>query len=326
MRINQGFLGWGVFLILVGAIPLAVNAGVIPAERVDDWWSYWPLILVGIGIGIVLSRTAFNWLGGLVVAATFGLMVGSLAATGIGGIPFTGCGSDGEAGTAFPSRSGQFAGQASVQMDLNCGDLSVTAAPGAGWTLAGSDDTGEGPLIESGDTSLRIESRERAGLGFAAAQDIWRLTLPTSVPLDIDLGLNAGSGDADMTGAALGGVRVDMNAGDIRLDLGGATAITGLDVGVNAGAIGITLPAMSVTGAIEANAGAVEICVPAAVGLRLRTTENLTASYDYDGNGLVQQGDTWTSPGYDTAAVRIDLATHGNAASFSLNPEGGCDG
>jgi len=81
MRINQGFLGWGVFLILVGAIPLAVNAGVIPAERVDDWWSYWPLILVGIGIGIVLSRTAFNWLGGLVVAATFGLMVGSLAAT-----------------------------------------------------------------------------------------------------------------------------------------------------------------------------------------------------------------------------------------------------
>ena len=309
MRINQGFLGWGVFLILVGAIPLAVNAGVIPAERVDDWWSYWPLILVGIGIGIVLSRTAFNWLGGLVVAATFGLMVGSLAATGIGGIPFTGCGSDGEAGTAFPSRSGQFAGQL----------RSI-------WTLAGSDDTGEGPLIESGDTSLRIESRERAGLGFAAAQDIWRLTLPTSVPLDIDLGLNAGSGDADMTGAALGGVRVDMNAGDIRLDLGGATAITGLDVGVNAGAIGITLPAMSVTGAIEANAGAVEICVPAAVGLRLRTTENLTASYDYDGYGLVRQGDTWTSPGYDTAAVRIDLATHGNAASFSLNPEGGCDG
>src|SRR3972149_1043416 len=104
MRINQGFLGWGVFLILVGAIPLAVNAGYLAADQVGDWWRNWPLILVGIGIGIILSRTVVSWLGGLGVAATFGLMVGSLVASGIsggGGFPMIGCGGDGGAGTPF---------------------------------------------------------------------------------------------------------------------------------------------------------------------------------------------------------------------------------
>jgi len=329
MRINQGFLGWGVFLILVGAIPLAVNAGYLAADQVGDWWRYWPLILVGIGIGIILSRTVLNWLGGLVVAATFGLMVGSLVASGItggGGFPMIGCGGDGGAGTPFAAQSGQLTGQASVHLDLNCGDMKVNAAEGSGWNLEGYTATGEPPEVQSGPASLAVESRERTGIGFLGARDSWRLTLPNAVPLDIDLGLDAGSGDLDMTGAALGRVQVDMNAGDIRLSLGGATALTGLDIGLNAGSIGVSLPARSVTGAIEANAGSVQICVPSGVGLRLRTTDNLTVSYDYEGYGLVKEGDTWTSPGYESAAVRIDLATHGAAASFSLNPEGGCDG
>ncbi len=329
MRINSGYLGWGIFLILVGAIPLAVNAGYIAADQIDDWWSYWPLILVGIGLGIILSRTTFHWLGGLVVAATFGLMVGSLAAAGIGGVggfPLAGCGGGDSAGTPFPSRNGQFSGQASVHVDLNCGDLTMAAASGAGWTLNGSDGTGQGPDVQSSDTSLRIESRQGVGFPLGSAKNAWNMVLPTAVPIDIDLGLNAGSGDVDMSGAALGRVQVDLNAGDIRLALGEATAITGLDVGVNAGSIGVTLPALSLTGALEANAGSVKICTPDGVGLRLRTTDSLTASYAYDGSGLVKDGETWTSPGYDAAAVKIDLATHGNAASFTLNPKDGCDG
>jgi hypothetical protein len=325
MRINQGYLGWGVFLILVGAIPLAVNAGLVPAETVDAWWSLWPLILIGIGLGIILGRTSLSWLGGLVIAATFGLMVGSLAATGIGGIPFTGCGSGGN-GTPFASREGAFAERADVQIDFNCGDLTVTSLAGTGWRLEGSDDTGVGPDVTSDATSLHIAPRDRTfGFGIATG-DSWVVHLPTEVRLDLDLGLNAGSGDIELAATTLDRVDVEMNAGDIRLDLGAAATLAGLDVGINAGAIGITLPATSVTGAIEANAGSVEICVPEGVGLRLRTSENLTASYDYGDAGLIQVGNTWTTPGYETATAQIDLATSGNAASFSLNPEDGCDG
>ena len=82
---------------------------------------------------------------------------------------------------------------------------------------------------------------------------------------------------------------------------------------------------VSVTGSIEANAGAVRLCAPPGAGLRLRTGDNIIASYDYASHGLVQNGTTWTTPGYDSASVQIDLRTAANAGSFMLDPEGGCD-
>ena len=69
----------------------------------------------------------------------------------------------------------------------------------------------------------------------------------------------------------------------------------------------------------------VKLCAPAGVALRLETGSSLISSYDYDGHGLVQDGTTWTTPGFDTASVRIDLRTEANAGSFVLDPEGGCD-
>ena len=86
MHVNRSLLGWGVFFILVGAIPLAVQAGLLTTAQISDWWRFWPLILVGIGLGLLLRRTALEALGGLVVAATFGIMVGAAASGGLSGI------------------------------------------------------------------------------------------------------------------------------------------------------------------------------------------------------------------------------------------------
>ena len=52
----------------------------------------------------------------------------------------------------------------------------------------------------------------------------------------------------------------------------------------------------------------------------------IITSYDYDEQGLVQNGKVWYSPDFDTAAQRIDLITEGNAGSFTLNPREGCRG
>ena len=49
------------------------------------------------------------------------------------------------------------------------------------------------------------------------------------------------------------------------------------------------------------------------------------ASYDYADHGLAQDGSTWTSPGFDSAAQKIELTTEANAGSFALDPEEGCD-
>ena len=102
MHIRRGYLGWGVFLILAGSVPLLVRAGYLTTDQVGRLWSLWPLILVGIGIGLILSRTRFDFVGGLVVAATFGLMVGGLLSAGVSTISGGTCGS-GQGTTPFPA-------------------------------------------------------------------------------------------------------------------------------------------------------------------------------------------------------------------------------
>jgi hypothetical protein len=134
MRVDQRFLGWGVFFILLGAIPLAVSQELIPASFVDSWWRFWPLVLIGAGVGLVLSRTAFHFVGGLLVAATCGLMLGSLLAGGVAGqFPLgVSCSSD-RSGPAFADQTGNLTTNGSVSIDELQGPT-VTPAGGTGWT------------------------------------------------------------------------------------------------------------------------------------------------------------------------------------------------
>jgi hypothetical protein len=328
MRINRGFLGWGVFLVLVGAVPLAVRAGYVSEDQVPNVVNLWPLILVGIGIGILLARTQFGFLGGLVIAVTLGLMVGSALATGVGWVRVGGCGPDGET-VAFPTRDGSLTATAgAVDLRLNCGNATITTTPGTSWRLEGEDRDGVGPNVNADNDSLSIRSRDDRNDWFDAANDRenWRLALPDGLPLDIDLNLNAGGTTMDLAGAAITRFDVDLNAGSAVVDLGSARELADLRIGLNAGSLELTLPKQSVDGRIEANAGSVALCVPPGVALRIRTAESIVASYDYENQGLVKNGSTWETPGFDGAALRIDLETRANAGSFSLNPEDGCDG
>jgi hypothetical protein len=324
MHVRRGFLGWGVFLILAGAVPLLVRSGYLTTDQIGRLWNLWPLIIVGIGIGLILRRTPFDFVGGLIVAATFGLMVGGLLS--IGSIPFsTGiCGQDG-GNVAFPPRDGSFTGPASVDLQIDCGDVTIGAGSGNGWHVEGEAADGPGPDIRSSDASLSVHSADASGSFLAfGRREIWRVTLPTAAKLDVDLQLNAGSATADLGGATLGNVDLELNAGSATVDLGSVETIGPIKAGLNAGSLGLILPNLSITGSIQANAGAVRLCAPAGVALRLHTGESVFGSYDYADHGLVQDGSTWSTPGFDTAPVRIELDTAANVGSFTLDPEGGC--
>jgi hypothetical protein len=323
VHIRRGLLGWGVFLILAGAVPLAARAGYLDSDQIGRLWSLWPLILIGIGVGLVLRRTRFDFLGGLIVAATFGLMVGGLLSTGVTGFAGGSCGQHG--GTqAFPSRDGTLAPGGSVDVRLNCGNLTVATAAGSGWRVEGTDANGIGPTIESTDSSLTVHSRNQGGPFALGDRDTWRLTLPQTPQLDVDIQLNAGDATVDLAGATVDRFDLQVNAGSSTVDMGSTTAVETIDVVLNAGSLGLTLPAVSMTGSIQANAGSVELCAAPGIALRLHTGESILASYDYEGHGLVQDGSTWSTPGFETAPVRIELETRANAGSFTLDPEDGC--
>lgn len=328
MRINRGLLGWAIFLLIVGAVPLAVRAGYLSEAQIRDAGRLWPLILIGIGVGILLARTRWAFLGSILVAGTFGLIMGGLLSGGVQGFTGSACGRD--AGTtAFAPREGPLTGTSgSVEINLNCGDLSVAAAQGNSWHVEGEDRNGGGPNLNADNAALSVRSRDNNGgpLGVFGAGETWRITLPDAVRLDLNMNLNAGSSRMNLGGAAVGTVELNLNAGSATVDLGSVRELGDLQIGLNAGSLKLTLPSQSVSGSIEANAGSVNLCVPPGVALRLRTAESIVASYDYEGHGLVKNGTTWQTPGFETAAIRIDLNTQANAGSFSLDPEGGCGG
>jgi len=322
VSIDRGFLGWGVFFILLGGIPLAVDQGWLDASLVEDGWQLWPLVIIGIGISLIARRTPFEPLGGLVVGATLGIMLGSVFVAGLRVPPLGGCGIGEGDGTAFPTRDGSFGSAARVRVELNCGELVLGTAGGTGWTVAGRDDDGEGPDIDATPSSLRVASRDATPF-FGDGND-WAITLPADTSLDLDVSLNAGSGRLDLGGSSTSTLRLDVNAGDIEANLEGAAAARSLQVSVNAGSVQVILPDASLRGSVSANAGSVELCRSADTAIRITTSENVAASYDFP--GLVQTGDTFESPGFAGAAVRIELDASANAGSIALDPEDGCNG
>lgn len=326
MRIHRDLAGWGVFFIVAGGVPLAVQTGLIPPTVLDRWWSLWPLILVGIGLGLIFTRTSLEMLGGLFVSGTLGLLASGILTggfAGIGDLPSGVCGPGG-GGTQFESRSGQFTSDATVQIELSCGQLEVRPTDGDSWTVEGVDETGQGPRIETDDATLDIAPPELRFNDFVGERDRWIVHLPTATLLDVHLSVDAGSAVADFGGARLRGVEVALNAGQATVILSDVQEIDGIEVSLNAGSLGVWLPAVSTTGSIEANAGSVRLCAPEGVALRLHTGDSVLSSYDFGDAGLVQVGEVWETPGYDTAVTRIELRTEANAGLFSLNPADGC--
>jgi hypothetical protein len=328
MHVNRGLLGWGVFFIVLGAVPLAVQSGALDPDVIRNAWNLWPLILIGIGLSLVLSRTRFAVLGGLVVAVTFGLMGGALVATGLGSATgLTSCGFAGASGDAFPAQAGSFAGDARVDLEMNCGEVTVTGADGAGWMVNGTADDGRAPDVRSDDRRLVVRAPDQDGSWFGVEGSRWEVTLPRGVPVEVSLSVNAGSGDLGLAGMTVPGFSTSVNAGSARADLSGSRGTERVEASVNAGSLVMLLPMPSGTlhGNLSVNAGSAEVCVPSGVAVRIHGGDQALGSTNFDDRDLGRSGNTWSSPGYDAATARIELNVSVNLGSIALDPEDGCD-
>jgi hypothetical protein len=330
MSIDRRLLNWGIFLVLLGGVPLAVAQGWVDRDLAGRAWELWPFILIGAGIGLILSRTPLRALGGIVVAATSGIILGALVAVGFGAISLGGIGCGG-ADTGAPQiarESGAFGGGSGrVILDATCASVTVGAGTGTGWVVDVRGVEAARPTIAPVGDRLEVRSPSGAVVfPFTTRRSSWGVTLPTEGRLDVELRLNAGDLRVALPGATLGRLTVDGNAiGNSRLDLAD-TALDRLEVSVNAGDLAIRLPkATALAGSIHGNAASIQLCAAAGVGLRLLAEGNITASNNYEARGLVKTGDAWETPGYASAATRVELRTTGSAISYTLNPEDGCE-
>ena len=329
MHVNRGLLGWGVFFITLGCVPLALRAGYLDPAFVARAWELWPLVLVGIGLGLILRRTRAAAIGGLVVAVTFGLMGGALLTGGLpamGGISACGFGPGGGNGSPFPDQAGSLALEAEVDLELNCGELAVTGADGTAWAVTGTADGSRPPEILASGERLLVRSPSRDGFNAGGGGSRWDVTLPRQVSMALGLSVNAGSARMSLEAMRVPRLGISVNAGDATIDASGLVETASLDASVNAGSLAISLPVpvSTLRGSLSVNAGSIDVCVPDDVGLLIHTGQEALGSNNFADRGLDRTGDTWTRAGFAKAAQRIELNADANLGSITLNPEAGC--
>ncbi len=320
MNINRGLLFWGLALITAGAVALAVQQELIDRDTISGAWRLWPLILVAIGLSIVLARTPFSVLGTILAALILGVAGGALFSAGAS---FSvACG--GDMPTDLQTQSGSFSGSsANVTLDFNCGRLDVGMTDGSGWQARTGVTGNREVRLSSSSDGLTIRSPE-GGFSFNEGKQRWEVDLGSETTYDLHINVNAADATYDLSGGTFSEVNVDPNAGSMFFDLAGAT-VDDFNLSMNAGSANFQTDAdTDLAGALTMNAGSIDFCTAPDAAVRIRVDANITFSHNLNDSGLSRSGDTWTSNSFDGADHVIDLTLEGNAASFTLNPQGGC--
>ena len=319
MRVDRGRLNWGMFFLALGGVPLAYHQGLVSSSALGNAWHLWPLILVGIGLGFVLSRTPAFFIGGTVVAVCLGLVFGSVLAVG----PNVGCAYDTN-NPSTVSRSGSFDGTASVELDLQCGSASVTTSNDGRWHVDATNSGGTATQITSSSSGLRVSSPATGGWQFpAGARDDWSVALPSGSQIDLTASLDMGDARFNLSSANLSSARFTLNLGSLHVDLSGARVGT-LNVSSNLGSAYVTLNSSSdVNADLKTNLGSLDVCVPAGLGVQVSASDSLSSS-DFTGAGLVKIGQSWQTIGYDNATHKANLTVETSLGSLKLRSAGGC--
>lgn len=338
MRIDRSLLNWGVFLIALGGIPLAVDQGWLDSDIARDLGQLWPLILVGIGLGLILRWTPFAWFGGALVAATFGIIFGAAVVSlpdenvsnlqGIIPAIATSACASGDAGPATTSETGLANPDVfELELTLSCGELSVARAVDASWRLDADHAPGDTPTVGRSDLDGTLaalalgqpDDDDLAFLGRQARSD-WRVEVPVTAAITLDATMNAVRAHVELGGGPVAGVNGTFNASDAVLNLAAATTPASADIGLtlNASDVRLLLPEGSISARATLNASSLTVCVPTGVPLRVESTSNLSSD-DLGSSGLeAGSPGLWTTPGFSSAVEHVYLSITSTVSSFSL--------
>ena len=318
MHLHRGLLFWGLALVIGGATALAVQQGYLDKDLVASAWRLWPLILVAIGLSIILSRTRLAPLGTIAAAVVVGFAGGALVSVG----PVV-AGCTGNESGATHDQVGRFGSTATVNLSFNCGTLEVRSVPEDHWTVSSGPANKGGASITANTGSLVAASDDNRSW-WETGRQRWVVRLPQATRTTLEIQPNAADSTIDLRGGQFDRISLQPNAGSVLLDLRGAR-VDLLDLSLNAGSISIQLDSeVTASGTLSVNAGSIEVCSGSGTALRLVMAESVAFSHNLDSSDLVRSGDTWSTRGYAAATNQVELRVTGNAASFTLNPEGGC--
>ena len=316
--VSRGAVFWGAALVTAGVVVLAIQQGWISDDLLGQAAQWWPLFLIGAGVAIIFAGTL-----GVIATAAAGILLGLLVGGLIGGgaTSLSACG-PGEPGPLQAYENGSFSDTAAVEVDLNCVSLQVAGGAGNDWSVEVDEDSADRIELSAGDSGLDLQSDD-PGVGSH------RLNVGVIIPADegssLSSSLNAGEATFDLSDGDWGEVDLSGNAVAIHVNLSGADAES-FQASMNAGAMDIELSSGTSLESrqLRANAGSFEVCAPDDIGLAITVGSSVATGHNLDEEGLSQDGDVWRTPGFASASTQIEIMFSGNAAAFTLNPEGDC--
>mgnify|MGYP000875204435 FL=1 len=279
-------IGVGVFLLLVGAVLLLINLGVINWSIFDAILDLWPLFLVVIGINIIAGKRQavkiIAWVLLLAVLITYGYINMERYKRDKG--------QDGN-NEYFVEK---LAETEKGDLKLSLGGLSFNIGSGSNYlleaaatspTMKYSVDYDEGNRIARIDIKQAKESIIVNRVGNQADYS-YRLNLNDDVKWDIDAKIGAVSGTMDLSDIKVDDLEADLGAGKLDIIFGTANKMT--NVKINAGA------------------SKVDLVFPEEAGVRIKVKGALSDTDLEDLNWEVKDG-YYTSPNYDRSQSKINV-------------------
>jgi hypothetical protein len=289
-----------IVLIGLGVLLLAANTGAFAVGDLFRLLTFWPVALVAVGVDM-LTNGRYR---ALVVVAALAVVLllwgGNVGRSGSGWWTIGSTAPAGRSVAVEHALEGATAGR--VTLDLGVGRVRVDGDARGGTLVSGTIVTGRGESLREsvgrdGGTKvveLRSEQERLSGIGMSGDDRRWDLSLTREVPVAL---------------------RVNAGVGQTTLDLGQVT-LTSLTFRGGVGESTITLPAGSYAGTVDVGVGSMTVRVPRDAAVQLVVNAGLGRVNV--ANDLRRDGDTYTSPGFESARERITLRVNGGVGSIAI--------
>jgi len=289
---TRGSIVLPLLLVLAGVILLLNNLGHLPWTVWATIGRLWPILLIAVGLDILFGRSVLRWALGTALVVLVGIAV-ALALFGpapIGPsetlrIPIGGAT---RAEVSLVSPVGQVVVRASPTLDLLVGGTLIAPWPDRGkWTL---DRVGDAARF-----NLTVDRQHDFPTAVWPDRSRATVELVPSVPTALRVTLGEGTASLDLT----------------------ALTLTELTVQGRSGKTTVALPSRGqLVASITSGTGEVTVHISAGMAARIRV-EGRCGPVDVVGDYQAEEG-VFTSPGYETAAHRVDLTVRASQGRITV--------
>ena len=298
-----------IILITVGALFLLHNWR--PAfDPLPILWTYWPLILIFIGIGKICDSAYRSRNPNAPPGVSIGASIGTIAFVIVLVLLLW-------HGRSFSRRHGFYSGShhiaqsvdlqgaksAHARLEMGAGQLTING--GASRMLDADfnySDSFDAPRVDyhvdGGVGQLNI-SQESHSVHFGRSQNDWNLHFSKDIPLELKVDMGAGQGDLHFRDVPLTRLDLNLGAGQMDVDFTGDRKT-------------------DLTADIEGGVGQATIRLPKNVGVIAHASGGIGS---IDVHGLKHDGDSYTNDAYGKSPATIHLKVEGGIGQITLNVE-----